>query len=461
MHTIIKGAYLWTLESELAADPATVEKAILVQGLFARQICLTESQAFDNWGTIEFFTKHETTLLRMLRDLEAFEIPLIGTCARKDANWYALLDDRLAPNVDGRFPTYCSMLRPEQNNKIREGYQGLNSQGRRDRLFEVAGPQFRSHLDRLSTYFESSKQSTIVKGSRRPQETLYETVQREIQMMNQAGIAPLSNLDRRVVDNILEAISVHPANEKQTREKLHWAIYEGQSPPVFKKKVYPTQAQTHTQVRRHAWRFFINSIYNYNLAYNLDLRPALNSEWFDEVRGLVPESEIHGGFQFPVKRMLTLATPIYVQHLDLDFVVKVRKDLRFYEGIKALEDARADRDQELYQEKLEGHLEFISRSFAEHLESLGRKDLVEKAVREIWFEPAYRTIQWGGPVVTMLALIAGQPILSALLLGSSSAGAGAIAMGLVDRLFGSPKVRSPEFKNFMHDLEGMGSDDKL
>jgi hypothetical protein len=145
-----------------------------------------------------------------------------------------------------------------------------------------------------------------------------------------------------------------------------------------------------------------------------------------------------------------LPSQIYLEHLDLDFIIGVRKTPDFLKRIEAIDQARANGSVPLLQRNLKEHLDSICESFARHLEKKGRKDLVKKSVRDVYLPGAVRKAAWAGPAITLLSYLLGQPSYSAMELVNWT-GFTADVVLLFDMVFGSFEVRHPSFKNFIYD----------
>src|ERR1051325_698445 len=281
MQTRVPGAFLYSLESELSAPPDIAEIAILVNGLFSRQICLTESQMFDCAGVEVFFKKHERLLEQMVASPRPNELPLLATCGRTGADVQAAIDLWLEPKGGEGLPQYLSKLSPEQNDALREGFRSLRSKGqRRKRFLKICGAKYYDHLKRVEKYLNGDHTRTVVRPASRPVGSLYDATRQVLRSFDGPEFKNLKKMDKEIIDTLAKAMDSLPSGETPTRERLHRAIYCGDLPPVYAGEVRWERSKIDRSVVRDEWRFIVNTIYNRNLASRYDLRPVLNTAWW-------------------------------------------------------------------------------------------------------------------------------------------------------------------------------------
>lgn len=131
-----EGAFLLSLESELKQDHLSIKHAILVQALFARRVCLTDSQMIDSLALEAFFSDEQQALQREVEWLPGSSSPpMLGSCSRRGADILAALDVMLTPNVRTGLPAYFSRLEPAQNTALRNSFRRLRTPEQRQRAF--------------------------------------------------------------------------------------------------------------------------------------------------------------------------------------------------------------------------------------------------------------------------------------------------------------------------------------
>ena len=442
------GVFLLSLESELPQNPVAIEHAIVVQALFARRICLTDTQLIDSPALQAFFASHERDLqdeLDCFKDL-AYP-PIFGTCSRKGADISAALDVMLTPNVRTLLPTYLSRLTPEENARLRAGFASLQTpEHRRQRVFKIAGRPFRTHIERVTAYFEQNPLS-VVQGTGTPQATLFQTVGEQLTKLQAPDNRKrLRGIDHKICDSLLREMG--STSEGQTRERLHLAIYEGNLPHYYHGIPEPTAEPNATDLR--AWRHLINTFYNFNLAEKLPARPVLNSRWFR-----IPKRLAGPGDLLPLSRSrkigeVPLETPVYPEYLTIPFLVAVRSQADFWKNIERLESASMSGSESAYEAAFKEHLRLVSSLFAKHLKDKGRGDLVKKSLADVWASHIDPVVGCSTAVVVVLAAWYEVPAetIGMLLKKSLMVGGAArlVVNGFIKRL--PIKVANPDFKSF-------------
>jgi hypothetical protein len=463
MPDLLAGSFLYSLDSELNVSPSTVSEAILINGLFSRQVALSEVHLLDNPGVALFFRRHAAALMRMLDELEEGEIPLLGVCCRTGPDIEGLVDVWLDPENRGH-PNYFSSLSPAQNDALRRDFLALKTkQGRAKRLYRVAGPAFEDHLGTVTKYLDRHPSGTTVPPLGQPSNTLYPRVRSELTQLQKMENAIVQDEDEKIVGRLLNAIETLPKGAVQTRDRLHKAIYDGQQPPVYQGKVLQHRDSSEPDDIKDEWRFFVNGVYNYNLAANLKLRPVLNTNWWTIGRRWMAEGALRQRLKLHDAGTFRLATPLYRNQIDFDFVRKVRKKPKFSTGIGALESAA---NEEVRHEAFKKHLTFLSEQLEQHLVERGLENLVGRPVNHRIVSAGKAAGFVAGPAATLFAWYGGMPLGSAAQVGLDTWTAMGLASYCIEGLFclapslGGKRIHTVEFKNIMGDLERAGKHDE-
>jgi hypothetical protein len=152
-----EGAFLLSLESELKQDPVSIRQAVLVQALFARRVCLTDSQLIDSPALEAFVLDNQGSLNDELDRLPESHPPMLGTFSRAGADILGALDVMLTPNVRTGLPTYFSRLEPEQNTALRTHLENVTTQDERRRTyFNFTGHPTERYLQGLAPILDAT-----------------------------------------------------------------------------------------------------------------------------------------------------------------------------------------------------------------------------------------------------------------------------------------------------------------
>lgn len=450
-------AYLYSLEPELFPGDDLVSQAILIASLFTRQVCLTDAQVFVTEGVKNFFRRNEKALLDTVE--EPGEIPPVCIALRENGDVWTSLDLRLAPKGEKALPTYDNSLPPSANAELRHDYRKLKtSHGRRERFFRIAGSSARRHVERLDSYIRRDPAKTTLGRSGRSEEQLYDCTKNELVRLLVAPNAVVDDVDRRIADAILNRIAKHSKSEVQTREILHWAVYGGTSPPVYHGRVDWSKFPGSPDPVRNEWRFFLNSIYNYNLAKKLGLRPVLNSAWWRIGIRWFSQETLTRQLQLEPSGCLPLSAPIYRDHLNLALIRKIRRKPAFWASLSSLEDSRSLDNEATWRKRYQEHLQLLSEELAEYLVDSGKRELVGKTVRETMVSPLHAGGVLAGPVVMLLASFMGLSPGSALEFGGTAVGLGELFAFAVEGLFtlspgiANKQLTSAAFKKVIADI---------
>ena len=450
-----KAAFLYSLEPELFSSSDLVSEAILVSALFCRQVCLTEAQVFVTEGVRAFCRDNESALTEMLqRD----EVPILGMALRRPESVWNTLDLRLEPKGEMGYPSYDNSLPPSENRILRNGYRRLKTPaGRRRRFLEVAGEEAKLHLERVQRYITHNPSTTTIPPNRLG-EQLFDSTKKEIAQLLDSPNAVVQDVDHRIADSVIDRIEKHPKTEAQTREALHWAVYGGLPPGVHHGVVKWSEHPGTPDPVKDEWRFFLNSIYNYNLAKKLDLQPVLNSNWWTIGRRWFSEETVRQRLKLEPAGTLPLSSCLYRRYLDITFVRNSRRNPAFWKSLSELERARVGRDGATWHRCYRDHLQLLSEEFARHLVDMGKRKLVARTLREFTVPAVHIGGALAGPVVTLLAYVMGQPPDSAMEFGTRALAQGeAIAFSIQGLFYATPsaanvRLMRPGFKSVIAEI---------
>jgi len=226
-----EGAFLLSLDSDLKQEQRIITWAILVQSLFSRRVCLTDTQLIESLALQAFFFTNRKELNEEAElAAEQGRLPMFGALVRQQApDIAAVLDSMLAPNPRTGVPTYLSRLKEEQNIALRERLsRAASTDERREVLYSVAEPPFKAHISRVSHYFQQNRLSTI-RAVGPSQATLFPFVRENLAVLDQPWNRRWMNeVDLVVRDALIKEMDANP--DHQTRERLHLAIYAGNLP---------------------------------------------------------------------------------------------------------------------------------------------------------------------------------------------------------------------------------------
>src|SRR5436305_13715548 len=144
--------------------------------------------------------------------------------------------------------------------------------------------------------------------------------------------------------------------EVPTRDRLHRAIYAGRQPPIHNGTIFWHKGTAPPGAIKDEWRFFINGIYNHNLARYLDLRPVLNTRWWTVGQRWSSKDSVISTLGLDQAGKLPLSTPLYRDYVSLEFAIGVRKSARFRDSISTLELARKGGQPRQVRKVLEEHI---------------------------------------------------------------------------------------------------------
>jgi hypothetical protein len=457
MNSQSHGVFLYSLDSESDISPETAFQAIVFESLFSRQVCLNESHLLDNRAVWKFFEDNINLLEESLSDRDLDEVPIIGLCSR-EPSVPGVLDLWLGSKTD--VPNYFSSLSPEQNSHLQDRYPRTKA-GRRDRLYKIE-PRFASLATVFERYFQRLPPLTFVPRTGQPDRDLYAHVDKELKQLISSG-ASLGDEDKPILEAIQRVIS-GPSALGQTRAALHKAIYGGTQPRFHEGKITQHKGTVEPHAIKDEWRFYINAIYNYNLAKSLNARPVLNTGLWPVGHRWIAEAAIQQRLRTDNVGTLEVPVPLYRDKLDLKFAIKVRKTRRFRENISKLDEALTSGESDRLMAAKEGHVSFLSDQFANYLVEHGSADLVGVRVKQFAVSLAERIsepLALGGPVLTALLTHYGAPADSAAEVGQFFAETSPRAFCLlVEGLISvSPRklqeklIRSPDFKSVVMEFE--------
>jgi len=364
--------FLMSLEPELHPSARQIRQAILAHALFAQRVCLTDAHLFASLQ-LQKFLKHSAKGLQEELDLlgKGMRFPLLGTCSRGGLDMERGLSNMLVPKGERQEPTYLSSLPPRVNAQLRKGFGQLKESQRLPRLLKVAGKDYRKHFACLTGYF-GARPNALVVSSGKPQETFYPAVEQCLRRLPKRPAMSLGDEAReyayqRIHDGLLGVIEQTGEEGPQTRERLHLAIYERQLPGYYKGKP-KGKVDLPGVEERHAWRFLVDTLYNFNLSGGLALQAALASRWFDIPRHLLAPL-LAGSESAPARAAdmsqweLELGCPIYTDQLTVPLVVSIRGKKDFWDGLDALYQS-SDTD---FHAAFRNHIGFLSAEMREHL----------------------------------------------------------------------------------------------
>lgn len=450
------GVFLYSLDAETGISAPTVSEAIIFQSLFSRQVCLNESHVLDNRAVWDFFESNKQLLLDMLRDRDMDEVPIIGLCSRAPSIG-GMLDLWLGAKTG--LPNYFTSLSPEQNDNLQRKPYPTTKEGRQKRLYKVE-PCFKTLVTRLEDYFQALSSLTFVERTGNPDQQLYPRMSDELRRLELSG-AKLSDEDKQIRDSIAKAIDIASA---QTRDRLHKAIYGGTQPRYYKGHIRQHRGTAEPHAIKDEWRFYVNSIYSYNLAASLNVRPVLNTGWWPVGQRWLSEQSIRAELKLRNVGTLELPVPLYRDFLTLEFAVKFRKMPKFRESVSKLDAALASGDSHRLERAKKEHLSFLSQQFAKHLEDKGEGRLVGVTRQEFWISAAEKAsgpLVLGGPVLTFLLTHGRVPPESTAELGHAVAETISpafclLANGLISvspRGFKNKRLYSPDFKSLIVEID--------
>jgi len=441
-----EGAFLLSLDSELKQDEGAITRAILVQSLFSRRICLTDSQLIDSPALERFFRQHWLELKSEAETAqELTRPPMLGSLSRRQADIAAVLDLMLTPNPRTGLPTYFSRLTEEQNRDLRNRLaHTTNADDRREVMFSVAGGPSRGHISRATDYFGQNPLAVIAAPQGSQHATLFSLVREQLAILDEPWNRRwMDSVDLAVRDALLREIDSNTA--AQSRGRLHLAIYGGNPPQYYRGEIQPSSPGAQ-DTQRHSWRHFINTLYNFDLAQRYSSTPVLNSRWFALPRCL-PSDEMADIAKLEAIGSVNI-TPVYFDYLTIPFVAAVRAEDAFWTSLERLEAASVCNDGLGYDLALKEHLRFVSSKFAEHLCSVGRRDLVSEKAVDLWERKLERGAAASSLILAGVGLWHGLPwqTVGSLVVGvvGSVRPFTVIARGLL----GSVDVPSPKFKAF-------------
>lgn len=452
-----RGAFLYSLEPELYPSEELVSEAILIAALFSSSICLSEHQVFVTEGVRAFFHKNEPTLTEILENPE--ETPFITISLRRQADVWATLDLRLKPKGEKGYPSYDNSLTPIQNDQLRADYRNLKTAVRRRRKFlKLSGDLTQAHLSCIQSYISRNPLKTTTGVSTIDPPGLYDSTRAEIVQLLSSTNAIVEDSDKKIADAVINRMDKHPKSEAQTREMLHWSVYGGESPPVYQGRVQWAHSPITIDPVKDEWRFLLNSIYNYNLAQKLNLRPVLNSDWWQIGTRWLSQSTLRRRLNLQQAGTLPLSTPLYRDHITVNFVRSVRKEKEFWVSLNKVEESRNRGDATALEKTGSAHVQLISELLAKHLIDTGHKDLVRRDVKEVFVQSAQIGGFLAGPVVTLMGCILGVPLESAFEIGVGALAAGEAIHFAVKGLFTvSPiTVTSSSFKSLRAEIATAG-----
>ena len=332
--------YLFDLEPELEVDGGIVEKAILIESLFAQQLLLSESSLFDNAAIRGFFMTHREELIRAA---DVDELPIFASLSRAGSDLMSALDAFLLPQGEPYEPPYFSSVSPEKNHLFRSEYPQLIYElgAPRRRLLEIAGTEYAEYFKVAEEYFSrAGSRATFPAISNSYNVGFYDQVTREIDAIQSIHRSSWKRSDHEIHERLQHVLDVGRGESVQRRQQLHNAIYAPLGGPVryFRGKAYFRGRELGTddivdQASLEQWRFAVNTIWNWNLVAKYGLSGALHCNWPKVGAHLtIPASDA----RHPKKTEIKTECKIYYDKMNLDFVREVRRDARFSERIWSL-----------------------------------------------------------------------------------------------------------------------------
>jgi len=155
-------------------------------------------------------------------------------------------------------PTYLTSLRPEDNLRLGEKYDEVNEEDRWQRFESVVDPELVKHIDRATRYFKRHPQAVV---PRTQEGGFFDSVRKALTRLDRRQ---LSRVDLKVLDSMFETMERwNPAEGCQSRERLHEAIYNGNTPPrVWRGEVQQPSYEIDHASDREGWRYLIDALSN-------------------------------------------------------------------------------------------------------------------------------------------------------------------------------------------------------
>jgi hypothetical protein len=154
-----------------------------------------------------------------------------------------------------------------------------------------------------------------------------------------------------------------------------------------------------------------------------------------------------------------VVAPLYLQHLTIPFISKVRAQEDFWVSLERLERASVERDGTKYCAAFKAHLQLISANFSEHLINSGHRDLVKTQDVSLWIRDLEVAIGVSTVILGSMAAWTGLPQESVWsVMAETAKNTGpvfAVLTGLV-KMTGA-EAPNPDFKSFEISLRKMAS----
>lgn len=450
-----RSVYLFDLESELRVSSGAVAQAILIEALFARQVCLTAASVIDNAAVRKFFIKNA----RGLRDLAAAsnEIPMVAWASRFGQSPREALVGYLEPQGEPPEPAYFSSLPRDKNAALRADYRQLA--GRPDallaRFLEIAGPEYLAYLDTAQAYFETAGQGAIAPTGTKVGPRLFDQVLTELTEASRVHRPEWAPADWRTFERVATAIEAGKGQERQRRQQLHNAIFAPLQPPRYHGGIPDSRisrlskADRETLLRLDSWRFAVNTIWNWNFCRNLGLAASLHGSWLDVGKHLwLPYQP---AVSEPTAFEAEAECKLYYDLVTFDFVREVRRHPRFTASVTSLYTSARGR------QAIQEHVELIASMFAERLARVQAHLVRPSPFQVIWSDTRATATGTAVPFFALSVLEA----LGTLPSGTSKEllqpllGVATIAFSIEARLkgwFAHRKPRARRFKRFLADL---------
>jgi hypothetical protein len=436
------GCLLASLETELFPSKSMLEKTVLVHGLFLRRSALSPAHALDNARIREFMDENQTLLSE--EEVDDRKSPLFAITGRTGANLREAVNLYLNPKGPDQRPTYLTSLSPETNGRLGEKYDQLkDSRERWERFVQVAGSDFIDHVDRATKYFTKHSQALIPPVSDRG---FFESARVALSGIDRDSLSPL---ECGILDGMFRAMeNWNPAEGYQSRERLHEAVYSGHAPArVWRGRIQKPDYSIKDSRVRAGWRYLVDAISNEHHAdvHGLGVVTTPDLRIPRKLRGALNVT------RYIDEKQVRLPAQILTKHLDLAFVLKIRRKAEFWDTLERLETAKS------VTSALSEHLQVVSEGFKQYLiDEKKQPELVETTVAKIYSKVGDPIFKAATPAIAAMALMYGLDAQSTGILAAETGAAGVILHFVIEGFFADRLIEEPSFKSFITRLGKAG-----
>ena len=413
-------------------------RAILVRGLFSRQIGLPDSHAIDN--------PHVRSLMRQdaLNEevVDEDKSCLFATCGRAGADLRTAVDFYLKPKGPKNKPTYLTSLEPCQNETLAiECAQTNDPEVRWSSFKKVAGSDMVEDIALATRYFNKNSQAVLKPIAPLREQLPFDYFRERLSTIDSENLSPLNKRIWEDISAKMDGSKSESENGYQSRERLHEAIFSGESLPRVWRGRHPWCVG-----EKKEWRYLVDAWAN---EYHAD-RFGLSIVTTPTLR--VPphlcSSNLPSLPKFQTdEKDVSLPATVYADHLDLQFLIRLRNTVEFWETLRTLERPRNPT------QALADHLTVISEEFKKYLIDVKKQPVLTTRAKIItrWTDAGIAVAGFGGAAI---ALVHQLPLLGTgiiALLGSAATKT--VVQFTVDHFFSIQSVEDPGFAKFCKQLE--------